>query len=212
MFDPSGSSFNYANVIFAVLQDCEHRRRSFSDDRAAEGLTLCARDKLARIRQSYLEGMGSKAYWRELEREILDTVVPQYIPAAIELNRKERDMYGIWRGGDPLARFAFAIIGLFIGILIIALPFIPAIENILALAFALGGWFCPDLVRMTHERRHYRLLNRLVIEGEEFQRNRARYLSSSDLEDDDEDEASVANDEVDAARRAAARSEENRQP
>jgi hypothetical protein len=211
MFDPSGSSFNYANVIFAVLQDCEHRRRSFSDEHAADGLTTCARDKLARIRQSYLEGMGSKAYWRELEHEVLDTVVPQYIPAAIEQNRKERDLYGIWRGGDPVARFGFALAGLFIGILIIALPFIPAIENVLALAFALGGWFCPDLIRMTHERRHYRLLNRLVTEGEEFQRHRARYLSSSDLDDDDEAEP-LAEDRLDAARRAAERSEENRQP
>jgi len=58
MYDPSGSSFDYANVIFAVLQDCEHRRRSFSDEKVAEAITECAREKLARIRQSYLEGMG----------------------------------------------------------------------------------------------------------------------------------------------------------
>ena len=192
MYDPSGSSFDYANVIFAVLQDCEHRRRSFSDDKAAEALAECARDKLARIRQSYLEGMGSKAYWRELEKEVLETVVPQYVPAAIEQNQKERASYGVWRGGDLLARFSFAILGLFIGGLIIALPFIPTVENVFALAFALGGWFYPDLMRMMHERRHYRLLNRLVTEGEIYQRNRARYVSSADLEDDESDETSTA--------------------
>ncbi len=188
MYDPSGSSFDYANVIYAVLQDCEHRRRSFSDENARDALTECACDKLGRIRQSYLEGMGSKAYWRELEKEVLETVIPQYVPEAIEQNRRERDAYGVWRDGDLLARFGFAILGLIIGGVIISLPFIPTIENVFALAFALGGWFYPDLIRMMHERRHFALLNRLVTDGENFQRHRARYVSSADLEADDDDE------------------------
>jgi hypothetical protein len=208
MYDPSGSVFNYANVIHAVLQDCEHRRRSFSGDRAADALLECGREKLARIRQSYLEGMGSKAYWRELEREVLETVMPQYIPAAIEQNRKERELYGLWRGGDPLARLGFMFVGLIIGVMIIALPFIPAIENMLALAFALGGWFYPDLVRMTHDRRHYALLNQLVSDGEYFQRNRARYMSSADLEDDDADDPGTTSER---SRNTSARKAENRE-
>lgn len=212
MYDPSGSSFDYANVIYAVLQDCEHRRRSFSDDNAAEGITDCAREKLARIRQSYLEGMGSKAYWKELEKEVIATVIPQYVPAAIEQNRKERAAYGVWRGGDLLARFALAITGLVIGGIIISLPFIPTIENVFALAFALGGWFYPDLIRMMHERRHFKLLNRLVTDGETYQRNRARYVSSADLAEDEETEAaSTTETGQDQARRAAARSVDTRQ-
>lgn len=188
MYDSKGSSFDYANVIYSVLQDCEHRRRSFGDDAAAEDLMECAREKLSRIRQSYLEGMGSKAYWRELEKEVLETVMPQYIAAAIDMNRKERGHFGAWRGGDLLARFGMALAGLVIGGLIIALPFIPTIENVFAFAFALGGWFYPDLIRMMHERRHYKLLNALVTNGEAFQRNRARYVSSADLEDDEDEE------------------------
>lgn len=210
MYDPSGSSFDYSNVIYAVLQDCEHRRRSFSDDKAAGAITECAREKLARIRQSYLEGMGSKPYWRELEKEVLETVIPQYIPAAVEQNRKEREAYGVWRGGDLLARFGLAIAGLIIGGLIISLPFIPTIENVFALAFALGGWFYPDLIRMMHERRHYRLLNRLVTEGDVYQRNRARYVSTADLEEDVEDEPPTEDERAELARRAAARSSETR--
>lgn len=205
MYDPSSSSFNYANVIFAVLQDCEHRRRSFSDDTAKEALTECARDKLARIRQSYLEGMGSRAYWKELEREVLETVIPQYVPAAVAQNRRERDAYGVWRSGDLLARFGLAVMGLIIGGIIISLPFIPTIERVFALAFALGGWFYPDLIRMMHERRHYKLLNRLVTEGETYQKERARYVSSADLEVDDDLEP----EETSTARRASARSAEN---
>jgi hypothetical protein len=208
MYDHTGSSFDYANVIYAVLQDCEHRRRSFSDETAGESLTNCAREKLARIRQSYLEGMGSKGYWRELEREVLETVIPQYVPAAIEQNRKERDAYGVWRGGDLLARFLFAILGLVIGGLIISLPFIPTIENIFALAFALGGWFYPDLIRMMHERRHFKLLNRFVTDGETYQLHRARYVSSADLEGDEDEEPPT--ETADTARRSSARTLENR--
>ncbi len=188
MHESKGSSFDYANVIYSIIQDCEHRRRSFSDDTIAEDLLDCARDKLGRIRQSYLEGMGSKAYWRELEKEVLETVMPQYLPAAVAMNRKERAHFGAWRGGDLLARFAMAIAGLVIGGLIIALPFIPTIENVFAFAFALGGWFYPDLIRMMHERRHYKLLNEFVKNGEAYQRNRARYVSSADLDDDDDDD------------------------
>jgi len=204
MYDPSGSSFDYANVIFAVLQDCEHRRRSFSDEKAAEAITECAREKLARIRQSYLEGMGSRAYWKELEKEILETVIPQYVPAAIEQNRKERGAYGVWRGGDLLARFGFALAGLVIGGIILALPFIPIFEKAVAFVLAAAGWFYPDMIRMMHERRHYKVLNRLVVEGEAYQRNRARYVSSADLADDEADEDST--DQTEAARRAAAQS------
>lgn len=211
MYDPSGSSFDYANVIYAVLQDCEHRRRSFSDETAAEGLATCAGEKLARIRQSYLEGMGSRAYWKELEKEVLETVVPQYVPAAIAQNQKERNAYGVWRGGDLLARFGIAILGLIIGGVIIALPFVPTIENVFALAFALGGWFYPDLIRIMHERRHYKMLNRLVTEGEAYQRNRARYVSSADLQDDEDESAALESEREAAARRSAGQSQENRQ-
>jgi len=132
-------------------------------------------------------------------------VIPQYVPAAIEQNRKERGAYGVWRGGDLLARFGFALTGLFIGGIILALPFIPIFEKAVAFVLAAAGWFYPDLIRMMHERRHYKILNRLVVEGEAYQRNRARYVSSADLADDDEP-ASDSNDQVEAARRAAAQS------
>lgn len=214
MYDSSGSSFSYSNVIYSVLQDCEHRRRSFTDEQAPVALTECAREKLARIRQSYLEGMGSKAYWKELEKEVLETVVPQYVPAAIEQNRKERSAYGVFRGGDLLARLILAILGLFLGAIVIALPFIPALENLFAMVFALGGWFYPDLVRAMYERRHYALLNRLVTEGEAYQHNRARYVSSADLADDEEPESPASVDEsvkAELARKSEAQSRAGRQ-
>ncbi|MGK2857638.1 MAG: hypothetical protein ACSLFQ_10575 [Thermoanaerobaculia bacterium] len=204
MYDPSGSSFDFANVIFSVLQDCEHRRRSFTEETVREGLMACAAEKLARVKTSYLDGMGSKSYWRDLEREVTQTVMPQYIMAAAEQNKRERTGYGVFRGGDVGARVTFALLGLVIGAAILAIPFIPIFERAFAFLLAFGGWFYPDIVRMTQEYRHYKLLNRLVTAGEEYQRGRAKYVSTADVEDEDEDEP-VAEDEarLEAARRAA---------
>lgn len=209
MYDPSGSSFDFANVIFSVLQDCEHRRRSFTEETVRDGLMACATEKLTRVKTSYLDGMGSKSYWRDLEREVLQTVMPQYIMAAAEQNRRERTGYGVFRGGDVGARVLFALLGLVIGGAILAIPFIPIFEKAFAFLLAFGGWFYPDMVRMTHEYRHYKLLNRLVTAGEEYQRGRAKYVSSADVEDDEP----VADDEarLEAARRAAAAHDSQKQ-
>ncbi len=204
MYDPSGSSFDFANVIFSVLQDCEHRRRSYTDENVRAGLMECANEKLARVKTSYLDGLGSKSYWRDLEKEVLETVMPQYIAAAAEQNRRERTGYGVFRGGDVGARILFALLGLVVGGLILAIPFIPIFEKAFAFVLALGGWFYPDMVRLTHEYRHYKLLNRLVSAGEEFQRGRARYVSAADVEDDDEPVAEDAAKRDAAARALAA--------
>lgn len=185
MNDPGGTSFDFAYVIFAVLSDCEHRRRSFSDESVREGLMECAREKLGRVKQNYLDGMGSKPYWRDLEKEVLETVMPQYVAAAIEQNRRERNGYDVFRGGDLAARVLFALLGLVIGGIIVAVPFIPIFEKAFAFALAFAAWFYPDMVRLMHEYRHYKLLNRLVAEGDVVQRNRARYFSSADAEVDD---------------------------
>jgi len=78
-----------------VLEECEHRRRGFDDE---------AEDGLMRV-----------------ETEVLETAMPQYIVAAREMTALERSKFGVWRGGDPAARFAFAIGGLLIGSLLLKL-------------------------------------------------------------------------------------------
>jgi hypothetical protein len=59
------------------------------------------------------------------------------------------------------------------------------------------------MVRMTFEYRHYKLLNRLVTAGEEYQRGRAKYVSTADLDDDDDETTDSAL--LDAERRDAER-------
>jgi hypothetical protein len=209
MYDPSGSSFDYANVIFSVLQDCEHRRRSFSDATVRDGLIGCATEKLSRVKASYLEGMGSKTYWRDLEKEVLETVMPQYIEAAAEQNRRERSGYGVFRGGDVAARALFALLGLVVGAAILAVPFIPIVERAFAFLLAIFGWFYPDVVRLRAEYKHYKLLNRLVEAGEQYQRGRARYVSTADVEDEEPETPAAVGAETSRRAVEAARTEKN---
>src|SRR6185369_8895942 len=118
MLNLAGSSFDFGQVLFAVLTDCEHRRRSLAPEEAAEKLLEAAREKLAEIHESYVECGGTEDYFRDLEREVLETALPQYVPRAVEQTRREREGYDLWRGGDPVARAAFTLLGLVLGGLI----------------------------------------------------------------------------------------------
>jgi hypothetical protein len=182
MLNIAGPEYDLGSVVFVVLEECEHRRRGFDDDELEDQLLAMARTKLARIKAAYDEFGGSPVYWSTVETEVLQTAVPQYIEAARILNAQERNAFGVWRGGDPLARFAFALAGLTIGGIIIELPFIPIFE--MAFAFALGaaGLLYPEIKRFTHERRHTRVLNRLVADAVRYQNNaRLHYMTTKDI-------------------------------
>lgn len=178
----AGPEYDFGSIVFVVLEECEHRRRGFDDDELEFQLLETARTKLKRIKKAYDEFGGSNAYWQSLEKEVLETAMPQYIDAAREMNALERTSFGIWRGADPLARFVFAIMGLIIGSVLIALPFIPIFEVMFAFALAVAGAFYPEIKRYTHERRHFRVLNRLVTDAARYQQNaRLHYMTTTDI-------------------------------
>ncbi len=182
MLNIAGPEYDFGSVVFAVLEECEHRRRGFGDDEAEEQLLRVARAKLAKIKQAYDEFGGSAAYWKVLETEVLETAMPQYIEAAREMTSLERAKFGVWRGGDPAARFAFALGGLLLGSIIIALPFVPIVEAMFAFALAGLGFIYPELKRYTHERRHFRVLNRLVNDATQYQQNaKLHYMTTTEI-------------------------------
>ncbi len=184
MLNIVGSEYDFCRVLYVVLQECEHRRRSFDQDELQEGLTTVAREKLAQIRRAYDEIGGSASYWGMLECEVIETALPQYIDQAASMNALEQTGFKVFRGGDLAARFIFALGGLLIGSVIIALPFIPIFENLFAFALTVGGFIYPDLVRYTWERRYARFLNRLVTEADLYQRSvRANYLTTKDIDE-----------------------------
>jgi hypothetical protein len=194
----AGPEFDLGNVVYVVLEDCEHRRRAFDDSADAE-VRSTALARLARVKAAYDEFGGSPGYWAAVETEVMDTAIPQYVTAAEEMNDLERSKFGIWRGADPLARFVFALAGLTIGGIIIALPFIPIVERLFAFALAGLGFAYPEIKRWTHERRHAKALNRIVMDAVRYQQNaRLHYMTTNDIresftltapEDEDEEQA-----------------------
>jgi hypothetical protein len=182
MLNIAGPEYDLGSVVFVVLEECEHRRRGFDDAELAPRLLDTARTKLAKIKAAYDEFGGSTAYWQSLETEVLQTAMPQYITAAREMNAQERSNYGIWRGGDPLARIAFALGGLLLASLLIFVPFVRIFEFFFAIGFFLTGLLYPEIKRFTHERRHSRVLNRLVTDAARYQANaRLHYMTTNDI-------------------------------
>lgn len=185
MLNLAGSSYDYGNILFAVLQECEHVRRGLLPNEAEARLRETARGKLAEIRVSYEEMGGTEAYWNDLEREVLEVTLPQYLPAAVEQTRLERCSYDLWRQGDPAARAAFTLLGLIIGGLIILAPFIPIWEDAFAFVLAVAGFLYPEIKQLYFDRRHARCLNRLIVQAEKYQKDsRLHYLSEARLEEE----------------------------
>jgi len=183
MLNVAGPEFDFGPVLFAVLEECEHQRRGLAAGEAEEKLLATARRKLAEIRESYEECGGTASYWQDLEREVLETSMPQYVPAAIEQTRLEASSYDVWRQGDPIARAAFALLGLALGGLIIATPWIPIFEDAFAFLLALAGLLYPEVRKTAFDYRHSRLLNKLIARAERYQYNsRIHYTSSAKLE------------------------------
>jgi len=183
MLNIAGPEYDYAQVVYAVLQECEHHRRSFEEATFDAEVRTCANGKLAEVKAAYDEFGGSASYWETLEKEVDEVVLPQYVAAAHEMNELESNHFNIWRDGDLGARFAFALAGLIIGSIIIALPFIPIFEEMFAFALTAVGFLYPDLKRFMTERRYMKVLNRLVTDSAKYQENsRLHYMTSDDIQ------------------------------
>ena len=183
MLNLAGSQFNFGDVVYAVLQECEHRRRGLDPSAFDKGIEDCTKEKLAQIKEAYDELKGSETYWETLEKEVTKTVIPQYIAPASAITNLEHNAWNVFRGGDIAARLGFALIGLLIGSLVIAAPFIPIVEDMFAFFTTGVGFFYPDLKRYYYERQFMKVLNRLVTESTQYQQNaRLSYTTWKELE------------------------------
>ena len=169
MLNLIGSQFDLANIVHAVLAECEHRRRAAGDD-LPDAIAEIARRKLASIHAVFDEMNGDPSYWRIVEDEIMNTALPQYVAIAERQNGLERSHYGVWRGGDLAARATFALMGLTIGGIIVAVPFIPIFIDEFAFFLALSAWFYPELKKLLHDFGYVRHMNRIVNEAARYQR------------------------------------------
>ena len=63
-------------------------------------------------------------------------------------------------------------------------PYVRMFEAAFLVAFAATGFFFPDIKRFTHERRHTKLLNRLVADAAAYQQNaKLHYMTTTDIRD-----------------------------
>jgi hypothetical protein len=169
MLNLTGPEFDVANVVHAVIADCEHRRRAVTGD-LKPAMEESARRKLAIAKEAFDEARGEPKYWAAVEHEVLGTALPQYVAIAERQNRLERAHYDVWRNGDLAARCAFALIGLTVGGIIVAVPFIPIYIDAFAFFLAICGWFYPDLKKVLHDFSYTRRLNAILVEAVRYQR------------------------------------------
>ena len=172
------SEFDVANMVHAVLAECEHRRPAVTGG-FAKSMEECARQKLETSRAAFIEAGGDPKYWKSVEDEVLRTALPQYIRIAEEQNRLQANHYDVWRNGDLGARATFALGGLVVGGIIVAVPFIPIFIDAFAFFLAICGWFYPDLKKLFYDFRYTRELNAILKEAVEFQqRTSMEFLSA----------------------------------
>ncbi len=108
--------------------------------------------------------MNDPPYWAKVRHAMENVVIPRYVALAREENVRAADDYGLWRGGDIVARATFAGVGLFLGGLAVAIPWIPVTEKWVPWLLFVGGPFVPDAYFWWYQRRYRKKLDRLIAE------------------------------------------------
>jgi|SRR5438552_1991776 len=153
--------FAIKNVALDVLAHLELHREEAVQDEAATRLAVDA--ALEPVRRSYLDSQLPAAYLRALDHELATTIAASWRAVAVPFTELEKRRFGIWRGGDLVARLAYVLGGLSLGGLIVWLPFIPIWEKWLPFAMALGGAWLPNAQVLWQRRRYARELGAIAV-------------------------------------------------
>jgi len=135
------------------------------DDQAASLLTREADEALGQMEKQSLElGVDVPKHWKRA-REVVGTVlVPRYLALAKAENEAAANEYGLWRGGDLIARGCFALLGLVLGALLVWIPWIPVYEKWVPWALFVLGPFLPDAYLWWYRRKYEKKLQALVAD------------------------------------------------
>jgi hypothetical protein len=157
--------YRLAPVGHYLLQQFELRRPGFREwsPSVAASLRKDAESELQVMEKQLRElGIDDSAYWQRVRRALDEILLPRYAAlASAEIELAKRD-YGIWRGGDLIARATFALAGFVLGIICVEVPYIPIQAKWFpALLLVLGPLF-PDGVMWLHRRRWRKKLEALI--------------------------------------------------
>jgi hypothetical protein len=122
-----------------------------------------AEEALAQMeKQSQELGVDSPRHWKRAREVVESVLLPRYLALAKAENEAAAKDYDLWRGGDLVARGAFALAGLVLGALMVWIPWIPVYEKWVPWALFVLGPFLPDAYLAWYRRRHGKKLEALV--------------------------------------------------
>ncbi len=159
--------FSAAKVTLQVLEHLERIRARIVGD---EALVLAeVKEALVPIRKAYEESQLPLPYYEGLEQEIVGFVPGEWRSVALGYTGKEQREFGLWRGGDPVARITYVFVGLLIGGLCVELPFIPIWEKWFPFLLAFSAWWLPNAQVAFHKRRYARALGGISVKMAKLQ-------------------------------------------
>jgi hypothetical protein len=115
-------------------------------------------------RQSHELGVDAPSHWKRAREVVESVLLPRYLALAKAENEAAAKDYGLWRGGDLVARGAFALLGLVLGALMVVIPWIPVYEKWVPWALFVLGPFLPDAYLWWYHRKHEKKLDALVAD------------------------------------------------
>ena len=154
--------FSAERVALQVLEHLERRREAIVSDPAAVEREVDA--ALVPVEQAYAEAELPRGYFAALQKEMRATLPAKWRALAAPFSTRAASEFGIWRGGDPVARITYVFVALVIGGLCVELPFIPIWEKWFPFLLAFGAWWLPNAQIAFHRRRYARALGGIARE------------------------------------------------
>ena len=127
-------------------------------------------------------GVDDPAYWQKARDAVEALIIPRYAQLARQEIALAAKGHHLWRGGDLVARMAFAGTGLVLGALAVAIPWIPITEKWVPWALFIGGPFLPDAQLWFFGWRHRRRLQKIVSDLSEADKAVDTYRPLAELE------------------------------
>jgi len=159
--------YSLAAIAQHLLSVFEVRRPAIArwDAEASERLRRDADAALRQMEQQCSElGIDDPPHWERARAVVRDVLLPRYARLAEAENAAAARDYGMWRGGDLIARATFALCGLVLGAIVVAVPWIPVYEKWVPWALFILGPFLPDAYSWWYRRRHQKRLEALVAD------------------------------------------------